>query len=132
MIGASRKQSANRLNGFGLGGIDYISCAELFGCFQPLRLDVDSHDPRRANDACAAYRIKPDASGAENHDRVAGVHVCGIQNGARAGDNAAAQQRSLRERHVFGHERELVLVDERSFGEATKSHALEQCRGVAA
>jgi hypothetical protein len=60
------------------------------------------------------------------------VHVCGIQDGARAGDNAAAQQRSLRERHVFGHKRKLVLVDERAFGEATKSHTLEQCGAVAA
>jgi hypothetical protein len=60
------------------------------------------------------------------------VHGCGIQDGARAGDNAAAQQRSLRERHFFGHSRELALVDERAFGEATKSHALEQCGAVAA
>ena len=56
----------------------------------------------------------------------------GIQDGARAGDNAAAQQRRLRERHVFGHKRELVLVDERAFGEAAKSHALEQGGAVAA
>ena len=56
----------------------------------------------------------------------------GIQDGAGAGYNAAAQQRSLRERNVFGHDGELVLVDERAFGEAAESQALEQCGAVAA
>jgi hypothetical protein len=127
-----RSSAANRLNRIDLGGIDYIGCAELLGCLQPLRLEVDNRDPRRAGDACAADRIEPDAPGTENDDSVAGVHVSGIQDGSGAGGNAAAQQRSLRERHIRGHKGELVLVDERAFSEAAKSHALEQCGAVAA
>ena len=32
------------------------------------------------------------------------LHVCGVQDGARASDNAAAEQRRLGERHILGHE----------------------------
>jgi hypothetical protein len=74
--------------------------------------------------------LSPTPPGTKNDDRVAAVHVSGIQDGASAGDNA--QQRSLRERHVSGHKGELVLVDERAFSEAAKSHALKQCGAVAA
>ncbi len=101
MIGAARQESPNRLYRIGLGGIDYVGCAELHGCLQPPWLEVNNHDPRRAGDTFAADRIKSHAPGTENDERVAGVHVSGVQDGAGAGNNAAAQQRSLGERHVF-------------------------------
>ena len=96
------------------------------------RLNVDDHDPRRAGDARAANGIEPDASGTEDHDRVAGAHVSGVQDGARTGDNAAAQQRRLGEGHLLRQKRELVFVDKRAFGEAAEPQALEQANAMAA
>ena len=76
-------------------------------------------------EARASYGIEPNASGAEDHDRLAGANIGGVQDGARASYNAAAEQRCLSEWKVLGHYRELILVDERLFGEAAEPEALE-------
>ena len=102
------------------------------GRLQPLRLNVDHHNPRRAGDARAADGIEPDAAGAEDHDRVPGAHVRGVQDGARAGDDAAAEQRRLGEGHLLRHKRELIFMDERAFGKAAQPETLEQANTAAA
>jgi hypothetical protein len=83
-----------------------------------------------AREARAANRIEPDAAGAEDHDCLAGADVGGIQDGTSARHNAAAEQRCLGERKLLGHRGELVLVDERLFGEASQSKALVQAGPV--
>src|SRR5258706_16239376 len=100
--------------------------------FRSLRLNVDDHDPRCAGDARTANGIEPDAAGAEDHDRVARAHVGGVQDGARTGDNAAAEQRRLGERHILRQEGELIFMDKRAFGKAAEPQALKQANAMAA
>src|SRR5262249_29216785 len=97
-----------------------------------LRLDVDDDDPRRASDPCATDGIEPNASGPEDHHRVAGPDVGGVQDGAGASDHAAAEQRSLGERQLLGYDGKLVLVNERLLGEAPEPKAVEQADPIAA
>jgi hypothetical protein len=92
VVGAPRQKTADGLDRLGLRGINDIGRAELFGRFQLLRLDVDSHDPGFAGNESTTYGIKPDASGAENDNRVAGAHLRGVQDGDGARDNAAAER----------------------------------------
>jgi hypothetical protein len=66
--------------------------------------------------ACADG-IETNASGTKDHDRVAGANVGCVQDGADAGCDAAAEQRSLREWKLPGDYGELVLVDERALSE---------------
>ena len=50
----------------------------------------------------AAHGIEPNASCAEDHDRVAGLYARGVQNGTGAGNHTATEQRGLSEGHLFG------------------------------
>ncbi len=84
----------------------------------------------RSCNARAVDGVEPDASGSEDHDSVAGADVSGVQDGAGASHNAAAEQRSLGERKLRGYDRELVLVDERLFGETSEPEALKQTSPV--
>jgi hypothetical protein len=95
-------------------------------------LDVDGDDPRRTGDASTAYRVKPDASSAEDHNRISGDDARRVQHRAGTGDNAAPKQRCLSEGHLLGHCGELVLMNESSFGKATQSQALVQAFPLAA
>jgi hypothetical protein len=85
VVGSSRKELADRLDGFRFCGVDDVGGAESLGLVESLRLDVDDYDPRSACDARATNRIKPNSSGAGDHDRVPGANVCGVQDGTSAG-----------------------------------------------
>jgi hypothetical protein len=80
----------------------------------------------------AAHGVELDASGAEDHDGVAGANIRRVQDGASARYNAAAERRSLGERKLLGYGGELVLADEGPFGEAAQSEALEEANPIAA
>ncbi len=61
-----------------------------------LHLDrVDRDDPRRAGDARALDDGLADAAAADDRDGRAGVHLRGVERGADAGGDAAADQREL-------------------------------------
>src|SRR6185437_9226527 len=77
--------------------------------------DVDDDYPRCAGDTRAAHGVKADAACAEDHDCVACLHVGGVDDRARARNDAAPEQHRLRERHVVWEEGKLVLVDECAF-----------------
>jgi hypothetical protein len=59
------------------------------------------------------------------------LHVGGIQDGASARDDAAAEQCSLSEWHLFWYDSELVFVNECLFGKATESETLEHTNSIA-
>ena len=69
MIGAPVEKVADRFDRFCRRGVDYVGGAELFRRFEPLGLNVDDHNPRRASDASAADCVKPHASGDANRPR---------------------------------------------------------------
>src|SRR5258708_24643083 len=120
------------VEGFWFWGMDEVGGTKWPGLVESLRLEVDDDDPRRACDARCTNGIEPNSSGAEDHDRVPGANVCGVQDGTGAGYNSAAQQRSLRERKLLGYDGKLVLVDERAFGETAQPEPLEQASPIAA
>src|SRR4029077_20337 len=91
VIGPSGKEIADGLDGVRFCGIDYVGGAEPSGLVESLRLDVNDHDPRSACDARSTNGIEPNSSGAEDHDRLPGVNVCGVQDGTGAGYNSAAE-----------------------------------------
>jgi hypothetical protein len=62
VIGSFRKKIADGLDGFALGGVNDVGCAELLCRVQSFRLDVDDDDPRRASDTRATYGVEADAS----------------------------------------------------------------------
>src|SRR5689334_10210016 len=101
------------------------------GLVESLRLDVDNNDPRSSCDARPTNGIEPNTSSTEDHDCVPGTNIRGVQDRAGARYNAAAEQRSLGERKLLGHDGELVFVDERAFGEAAQPKALKQADAVA-
>src|SRR4029077_21264851 len=126
------EETTDGFDRLGFCGINDVGRAESLGRLQPLWLNVDDHNPRCAGDARTANGIEPDAAGTEDHDRVASAHVSGVQDGARAGDNAEAEQRRLRERHIPRQKGELTFMDKRAFGKAAEPHALEQANAMAA
>ena len=130
MVGSFLQKIADGLHRLRLCGVDDVGGAEAPGLVESLLLDVDDDDPGRAREARAAYRIEPNASGAEDHDRVAGAYVSRVQDGTRARYNATAEQRSLSEWKLLGHGGELILVDERLFGEAAQPEALKQANPI--
>jgi hypothetical protein len=132
MICSSRQKVAHGLDGFRLGGVNYVAGAESSGLVESLRLDVDDDDPRRACDARPTNGIEPNSSGAEDHDRVPRANVCGVQDGTGAGYNSAAEQRGLGERKLLRYDGKLVLVDERAFSETAQPEPLEQASPIAA
>jgi hypothetical protein len=132
MIGSVRQKITDGVDGIRLKGVDNIGGSEASGLVESLLLDVDDDDPRSAGDARATHCIEANASGAEDHDSVAGANVSRVQDGTGTGHNAAAEQRSLGERKLLGYDGELVLVDERLFSEAAQPEALEQANPIAA
>jgi len=69
---------------------------------------------------------------APNHDRVPRAHVSGVQDGARTGDNAAAEKRRLGERHILRQKGKLIFMDKRALGKAAEPQALKQAYAMAA
>src|SRR5260370_33663695 len=132
VICSFRQKIADGLDGLSFCGIDDVGGTKSQGLVESLRLEVDDDDPRRACDARSTNGIEPNSSGAEDHDRVPGANVCGVQDGTGAGYNSAAKQRSLRERKLLGYDGKLVLVDERAFSIASQPKALEQGSPIAA
>jgi hypothetical protein len=109
-----------------------IGRAEPLRGLQPLRLNVDDHNPRCTGDARTADGVEPNTTGTEDHDAIARAHVSGVQDGARAGHNAATEQRRLGERHILRQKCELIFMDQRAFGKAAEPQALEQANAMAA
>ena len=126
VVGSFRQKIADGLHRRRLCGVDDVGGTEAPGLIESLLLDIDDDDPRRAREARAANRIESHAASAEDHDRLAGADVGGVQDGTGARHNAAAEQRCLGERKLLGHDGELVLVNEGLFGEAAQPEALEQ------
>jgi hypothetical protein len=60
------------------------------------------------------------------------AHLSGVQDGASTGDNAAAEQRRLGERHILRQKGELIFMDKRAFGKAAEPQALKQANAMAA
>src|SRR5580700_4557886 len=110
MIRSSRQKVAYGLDGFRCRGIDDVGGAESSSLFESLRLDVDDDDPRSACNARSTNGVKPHPSRAEDHNRVAGVNVGRVQDGAGARYNSAAEQRSLSEWKLLGYDGKLVLM----------------------
>ena len=81
VIGSFRKEIVDRLDGFALGGVNDVRCAESPCRVESFRLDVDDDNPRRASDARATYCVETNASGAKDHNGVAGADACCIQDG---------------------------------------------------
>jgi hypothetical protein len=132
VVSASGEESADGFDRFGFGGVNDIGCAEPLRSLQPIWLNVDDHNPRRAGYARTADGVEPNTTGTEDNDGVASAHVSSVQDGARAGDNAAAEQRRLGERHILRQKGELIFMDERAFGKAAEPQALEQANAMAA
>src|SRR5579862_6387529 len=82
VIGSSWQKIPHRFNRLRFCGIDDVGGTESSCRVQPLRLDVDGDYPRGASDARAADCIKPDASGPDDHNRIAGAHIGGVQDRA--------------------------------------------------
>ena len=112
-------------------GVDEVGGAEL----PPQRLlgrhGVDRHDPRGARDAQALNHVQAHAADAEDRRRVARLHLGPVQDGADAGQHAAADEAGRRERDVLGDADRLHLADDRdlredrSCGEVRRRLALE-------
>ena len=132
MVRAPGEETTDGFDRLGFCGINDVGRAEPLGRLKPLWLNVDDHNPRCAGDARTANGIEPDAAGAEDHDRVPRAHVSGVQDGARTGDNAAAEQRRLGERHILRQKRELIFMDKHAFGKAAEPQALKQTNAMAA
>src|SRR5690242_4544578 len=101
MIGAAAQKVADCFDRTCLCRVDNVGRTELLGHFEPLGLNVDGHDPGCTGYASAAYRVKSDASGAEDHNTVTGIDVSSVQHGASTRDNAASQKRCRGEGHVL-------------------------------
>jgi hypothetical protein len=78
------------------------------------------------------HRIESHASGAEDHDCVAGGNARGIQDSAGTRNNAAAEQRRLGERLFLGYTGKLVLMNKRPFCKAPQPETLKQANTFAA
>ena len=88
-------------------------------------LNIDDDESLIASQARTAHRVEADAARAEDHDRLTGLDVRGVQDGTRASDDPAAEQGRLGERHRVRYDRELVFVNEGLFGEAAQPEALK-------
>lgn len=133
MIGvASGEKVANSFDRLRFRRVDNIGRAEAFGGLKPLGLKVDGHNPGCTGYASAAYRVKSDASGAEDHNSVTGTQVSSVQHGASTRDNAASQQRRRGEGHVLWYEGQLILVNKCPFGEPAQPQVLVQALSLAA
>ena len=61
---------------------------------------IDRDDPPRAGELGGRDDLQPDAAAADHRDAVAEAHAGGVAHRARAGDDAATQERGLPQRDV--------------------------------
>jgi len=88
------------------------------------RSDVD-RDHRPGPRQCGTLDgIEPDAPGADDHDTAAGLHARGVDDGAKAGDDGAGEQRGTVERNVVGNRNGLRRIDDDRLREPAHAHPL--------
>src|SRR6202035_1832424 len=92
VIGASWQKTADGLDRVGLRGVNDIGRTKSFCSLQPLRLNVDHHDPRCTGEARTAYSVKADATGADNDNSIASADLSGVEDGAGPRHHAATEQ----------------------------------------
>src|SRR5712692_7060773 len=83
--------------------IDEMRHAEFFGHGAFVRIGVDAQNLVGANHFCALYDVEPDSAQPEHHDVGAGPHFRGVDHGADAGGDTAADVANLVERGVLTH-----------------------------
>src|SRR5690606_32600023 len=98
LVGVGAPGELADLGGGLLDGRGGVGGAEDGGLL-PLPLDgVDGDDVAGARHGRPLHRVHADAAEADHHDRLAGLHVGGVDGGAPAGGHAAADQRGLVQR----------------------------------
>ena len=95
-----------------------------------LRRDVDGDDPLRAGEPRALHDGEPDAAAADHGDGRALPHRRRPEGGARAGREAAREQRRLLDRQLLRHLHRARLVHDRVVGERAAAEHRRQQRAV--
>ncbi len=105
-------------------GIDEVRHAEAFAPGLLVRIDVDADDHVGAGEAKALDDVKPDAAEAEDDSLGAGLDLCGIDDCADAGGDAAADVADLVERRVFANLRHRDFRQHGEIGEGRAAHVV--------
>src|SRR5262249_42208016 len=96
-------ERAHLLGGVVAGGAAYVEdvgCAERLGPLELLVDDVDGDDAGGAGDTRSLDDVDADAAAAEDGDGLAGLDARGVDGGADAGHDAAADETGAIERDV--------------------------------
>ncbi len=107
-------------------GIDNVGGAQFGRQLKFCRIGIDRDDAAGAGDLRTIDRGHADAAATDHHDVLAGRDLCGIHDGAVAGDDAATDQRRQIERHVLADFDDGVFVHQHLLGEGRQIEKLIQ------
>src|SRR5262249_48369453 len=138
--GAERLEDVVRAAGRGLDDrgdrirlarVDDVGSAELRGEVELPRRRVDRDDASRARDPAALDDRESDPAATDHDRRLARLNARAVEDRAKAGGDAAADQRDLVERHVAPDADDGVLVHEHALGERAQMDELLDALAVA-
>ena len=133
-IGAPAGQVDDRLDHLvaaDLVGVDVVGHAELVGHLGLGRIEVDADDLVGARHPGALDDVETDATEPEHRDIGAGPDLRGVDHGADAGGDAAADIADLVEGRVLAHLGERDLRQHGEIGEGRAAHVVEDLAAVA-
>ena len=117
MIDAALGQFHDPLNRIAVVGIDQIGRAQLRRQSQFRRVGIDRKDPARAGHMGAIDGGHANATATDHRDRLTKAHGGGIDGGAEAGDDAAADQGGAVQGHLVLDLHDGVFMYQHLFGE---------------
>ena len=123
-VGAAPGGLSRGAPGFGIGGEHAVGGAEFARGGEFFLSHIDGDDARSAGDPGTLDGVQSDPAGTDDDDDLTGAHICGVDDCADAGGDAARQQAGRGHRHVVGNRCDLGLVNDDLFGEGTDRQAL--------
>ena len=104
--------------------VNEISCAQFTGYIELGRVDVDGNDAAGLGHLRTDDRRQTDAAEAEHRHGGALFHLGGVEHGADAGGDAAAEQADLLQRRFLGDHRQGDFRQHGVFGEGRAAHVV--------
>ncbi len=105
--------------------VDEMSHAELAAPFLTVSVDFDADDLARAHHLGALDHIEADAAKAEDDDILARLHLCGVDDRANPGGDAAADIAARLERRVLPDFRHRDFRQNGEVGESGATHIVK-------
>ena len=87
---------------------------------------IDGDDGGAAGESGPLHAVEADAAATDHHDAAARLHARRIDDGAKARQHAAGDQRCAVERHVLRDCHRLGLVDDHPFGERAGAKPMDE------